>query len=506
MIKKGGLFAAAALVVLLATSHSFSFAPQSQHRCPSSSSSSSSARSAEQDNSQESSINSFSNRRGFLSQVGVVATASASLLLSSSPQQATAVSNDPTRIELSVDTEYMLRALEYFDGDMSKVMEVLIRAPSTEVEIEPPSGTLLDPKVGTKDAILRALSSYNKDPEYAARQISWMKVDKPNWTLDFLLKKRFDIPILSSGPGNAEEIEIVLKDGGSLKYKPMKLESAPLSLSNLEVIAGLAVASYPVGYGLYNFESWQEEKQAKVKKAQMTAKKAAKAKAAAAAKKAKGAPMQKNEKGGKDTTKKSKQVMKGQEAKNSDESLVDVNFDGKSEEWFLSETTLNAKIKKPKIKKKTNVDDAETLDEAIEAYIEVAKIEETEAPPADSNGDASNGSEWFGRDVSESAIMELVEEAEVVMQEIAQQRGYLDNLSPPTPKGQVVIKKSRPVQKGNSFGGYLDSLVQDERMSNQQQGGYLDNLSPPTPKRQATSKKQYVSKKSGSLGSYLDAL
>ena len=148
MIKKGGLFAAAALVVLLAaTSHSFSFVPQGQQqRC-------SSALHAEQDNSSQESSTSVSTRRGFFSQVA--ATASASLLLSASPQQATATdSNEPTRIELSVDTEYMIRVLDYFDGDMRKVIEVLIRAPSTEVEIEPPASRF---DTGAKDAILSAI-------------------------------------------------------------------------------------------------------------------------------------------------------------------------------------------------------------------------------------------------------------------------------------------------------------------------------------------------------------
>jgi len=427
MMQKGGLFAAAALVVLLATSHSFSFAPRSQQRCPS-------ALYAEQDNSQESS--SVSNRRGFLSQVA--ATASASLLLSSSPQQA-AAATEPTRIEMSVDTEYMIQVLDYFDGDMRKVMGVLLRAPSTQVEIEAPARTIFDPKVGPKDAILSALKSID-DPEYASQQASWVKVEKPNRTLDFLLKKRLTLPVPAAGPnGSADEIEIVLKDGGALKYKPMKLETTPVSLSTLEAGVGLAVASYPLAWGLYNFESWQEEQEKKEKKAQMAAKKAAKAKAAAA----KGTK-KKQEKDAQDgTTEKSKKVMKGQEKKKDiDTSQVDVNFDGKSAEWFLSETTLTAAIegKKP----------VET------------KIEETKEPPADANGNVSNGSEWFGRDVSESSVMALAEEAEAVIK----QGGYLDNLSLTASTQQGVSKK--PVAKkkswvvsnksGSSGSSYLDSL------------------------------------------------
>mmetsp|Transcript_12710 Transcript_12710/g.18214 ORF Transcript_12710/g.18214 Transcript_12710/m.18214 type:complete len:430 (-) Transcript_12710:279-1568(-) len=429
MIKKGGLFAATALVVLLATSDSFSFVPKIEQR-------SSSALHAEQDNIQEP-TSSVSSRRGFFSQVA--AAASASLLLSSSPQQAHAVSDKPTRIELSVDTEYMIDALEYFDGDMRKVMEVLIQAPSTDVKIEPPAGTRVD--AGTKEAILSALSAYDKDPEYAARQASWIKVDEPNRTLDFLLKKRYNLSVPSAGPKEVQQIEIVLKDGGSVKYQPMKIDSTPFSLSNLEAGVGLAVASYPVAYGLYNYNSWKEEQESKEKRAKMAAKKAAKAKAKAAAAKAKakGTPKKKKtEKKGKDDTaeKFAKQVMKGQEKKSPkvDNSPVDVNFDGKSEEWFLSEATLKSEIEKTKPK-----------------------------PPATADGDASSESEWFGRDVSESSVMALVEEAETVLQ-VAQQGGYLDNLSPPSTKRQVTSKKQVAAKKafskksGSSFGSYLDSL------------------------------------------------
>jgi hypothetical protein len=491
MMKKGGLFAAAALVVLVATSHSFSFVPQSQQRCPS-------ALNAEQDNSQES--NSVSNRRGFLSQVA--ATASASLLVSSLPQQA-AASTEPTRIELSVDTEYMIRVLDYFDGDMRKVLGVLIRAPSTKVEIDAPSKTIFDPRA-PKDAILSALSSFD-DADFAAQQASWIKVEKPNRTIDFLLKKQFDLPVPGAGPGKAEEVEIVLKDGGSLKYKPMKLEANSVSVSSLEAAVGLAAVSYPLAWGLYNFESWQEEQEKKEKKAQMAAKKAAKAKAAAA----KGTK-KKGEKEAAAGAEKPKKVMKGQDTKKFDESQVDVNFKGNSAEWFLSETALSAKI-----------EGAKTVQtEVEETKKEETNMEVTEEPPADAKGDASNGSEWFGRDVSESSVMALVEEAEtIVMQERAQQGGYLDNLSSPTPsqqvvsKKQVLKKKSWPVQGGKSFGGYLDSLVQEKTVSAQQQGGYLENLSPSQagrvkspPKRQVVSKKQVVGKKSGSLGGYLDSL
>ena len=409
MIKKGGLFASTALVILLATSNSFSFAPQpQQQRC-------SSSLNAGQDNCQEADANNVSTRRGFFSQIA--AAASASLLLSSQPLQAAADTTDnPTRIELSVDTEYMIRVLDYFDGDMAKVMEVLIRAPSTSVEIQPPSTkTLFGLDNGPTEAILNALSSY-KDTEDAARQASWIKVDKPNRTLDFLLKKRYDLSVPSAGPKSSGDIEIVLKDGDSLKYKPMQIQSTPFSLSNLEAGVGLAAVSYPLAYGLYNYESWKEDEDKKIKKAKMAAKKAAKAKAAAA-NKAKGATKKnKKEKATKKSTekKKPKPVMKGQETKKSP--------------------------------KKTGVDESQVNGNVSNTV---------------TNGDASNESEWFGRDVSESTVMAMVEEAEsVVMQDRAQQGGYLDNLSPPSVKQQVikVSKKKVVSKKSSSFSSYLDSL------------------------------------------------
>jgi hypothetical protein len=439
MLKKGGSLCVAGAVaaVLLATSHSFSFAPpqqQQSQRC-------SALSLAEQDDNniiiQElESTNDVTNRRGFFSEIA--ASASASLLLSSSlPQQANAFPDKPTRIEMSVDTEYLIRVLDYFDGDMRKALSVLIRAPSTRVEIDAPARA--------RDAVLNALSSYNEE-EYAVQQASWVKVDKPNRTLELLLKKRYTLSLPSVGSaGNAEQVEIVLKDGGTVKYKPsMKIEKTSLSLSNLEAGIGLVTISYPVAYGLYNYESFREEEEKKLKKAQMAAKKA---KAAAAKKaKAKGSPKKKEKKA---TNDKSKPTMKGQETKKPpiDASVVDVNFDAASKEaeWFQSETALMSKIENDKEK---------------EPEFEWWKNKETspaeEATPAEVDGDSSKGTEWFGRDVSETAVMEL-------MQEVQQQGGYLDSLSksqssqagsPPYKRKQAASKK----KSSSSFSSYLDSL------------------------------------------------
>ena len=446
MLKKGGSLCVAGAVaaVLLATSHSFSFAPsqpQQSQRC------SALSLIAEQDDNiiikELESTNDVSNRRGFLSQLA----ASASFLLSSSlPQQANAFPDEPTLIEISVDTEYFIRVLDYFDGDMRKALGVLIRAPSTQVEIDAPARGGGNGSINPRDAVLNALSSYNEE-EYAVQQASWVKVDKPNRTLELLLKKRYALSLPSVGSAeDAEQVEIVLKDGGTVQYTPMKLERTKLSLSNLEAGIGLAVASYPLAYGLYNYESFREEEEKKLKKAQMAAKKA---KAAAVKKaKAKGSPKKKEKKA--TNVDKSKPTMKGQETKKPpiDTSTVDVNFDAASKEaeWFQSETALMSKIE--------NDEEKEPEFEWWKKNKETSPAEE--ATPADV-ADDTKGAEWFGRDVSETAVMEL-------MQEVQQQAGYLDGLSksqssqgaspPPYKRKQAASKK----KSSSSFSSYLDSL------------------------------------------------
>lgn len=86
-----------------------------------------------------------------------------------------------------------------------------------------------------------------------------------------------------------------------------------INFSNLELGAAAVVASYPLGYALYNYEQKKEEEAAALKKKQMAAKKAAKA---AAAKKSKGTP--KEEDGSSESSEdgeKQPPAMKGQESK-----------------------------------------------------------------------------------------------------------------------------------------------------------------------------------------------
>ena len=67
----------------------------------------------------------------------------------------------------------------------------------------------------------------------------------------------------------------------------VSVKPTSISFSNLELGAAAVVASYPLGFGLYNYEQRKEEEAAALKKKQMAAKRAAKA---AAAKKSEGSP------------------------------------------------------------------------------------------------------------------------------------------------------------------------------------------------------------------------
>lgn len=208
-------------------------------------------------------------RRGFLSKLSA-ATLSAftSFFAPLTSQPSNAVTNDPTRIEINVDTEYLLTVMNYFEGDMRKVLSTIVRSPLTTVEIEPPKYGATGAGYGDmspKDAILRALYTYESPDEYAA-QASWLKVDSPNPWIELLTKKRYelDIPILDAQDGDTK---------GKVRKIVIK-PATTISLSNLEAVVGLAAASYPLAFAKYNFDSWQEEQEKEEKKKMMAAKKA----------------------------------------------------------------------------------------------------------------------------------------------------------------------------------------------------------------------------------------
>jgi len=110
------------------------------------------------------------------------------------------------------------------------------------------------------------------------------------------------LPSIGSGGEKDGQLEVSVKPNS-------------INFSNLELGAAAVVASYPLGYALYNYEQKKEEEAAALKKKQMAAKKAAKAKAAAA-KKSKGTP--KEEDGSLESSEvgeKQPPAIKGQESK-----------------------------------------------------------------------------------------------------------------------------------------------------------------------------------------------
>jgi len=178
------------------------------------------------------------------------ATALFSLAAASDP--AASITVEPTRIELQVETDYLIRVLETFDGDMRKVLSAIVRSPFTSVKIDPPSSN----KEEARDAILRALYSYNAPEDYL-QQARWLKVEQSGSFLGWLTKKRYRItlPTLSTGEDLSTKTAV--------------------SLSNLEAGVAAGVLSYPLTYAYYEYEGYREEQEAKAKKEAAAAKKAA---------------------------------------------------------------------------------------------------------------------------------------------------------------------------------------------------------------------------------------
>ena len=78
-----------------------------------------------------------------------------------------ATTTEKTTIEVSVETDYLVRALDYFGGDMKKTMTAIVRAPTSTIKIEPPESA--------RDDFLRALYPFAEPEEYA-EQINWLGV------------------------------------------------------------------------------------------------------------------------------------------------------------------------------------------------------------------------------------------------------------------------------------------------------------------------------------------
>jgi len=209
-----------------------------------------------------------------------------SALFSSRPAKAAVPITEPTRIELSVETDYLIQVLRFFDGDMRKVLGAVVRSPYTKVQIDPPTRD----ENQARDAILRALYSYDAPDDYV-EQAQWLKLqERENSFLKGLTKKRYTFTLSNESNRNEDNTFTT---------------PATISLSNLEAGGVAAVVSYPVAYAVYQYENYREEQEAKAKKAKFAAKKAA-----AAAKK--------------EGSEKKKKVIKGQAVKKMEEGSNEV--------------------------------------------------------------------------------------------------------------------------------------------------------------------------------------
>jgi hypothetical protein len=162
----------------------------------------------------------------------------ASLVLGTHAAPAIAVTSDSTKIEVNVETDYLVRALDYFEGDVKKTMGAVVRAPGSSVRIDPPQEA--------RDDVLRALYPF-KEPEEYATQAAWVGVTvKPEKSLtDSLTEKKYNV------------------DAGGFS----------IGLSTLDIGLAAVVVSYPFTFGAYQAERAQEEKVAAAKKAAINAKK-----------------------------------------------------------------------------------------------------------------------------------------------------------------------------------------------------------------------------------------
>lgn len=225
----------------------------------------------------------LSRRDALIKTVVAATTAAATTLTNSYPAEA--VTTEPTRIELQVDTEYLVKTLNFFDGDMRKALGALVRSPFTKVQIDPPNSLFTSDRDNARDAILRALYTYDRPDDYIL-QAKWLKVDnkKPSVlrsTISWLTKKRY-------------KFEISGREDVSEKIK--------VSLSNLEIGASVLAVSYPLAFATYRYESYKEAEEAEAKRAAMAAKRAAAAKKKASAEKATGAKKIKGSEGAKEKT------------------------------------------------------------------------------------------------------------------------------------------------------------------------------------------------------------
>lgn len=207
--------------------------------------------------------------------------ASAATFLSSTPTQSANAKEARTTITLDVETDYFIRVLNFFGGDMKRTLGALVRSPYTNVEI-------YSSDKNREDEILRALYEF-EDPDNYVSQASWLKVSSVTsgeMLNDLLNKKRYTFTLFTSEGDGIPETNI--------------------NISNLQLGVTGVVLSYPLAYSYYQYMNYQAEIEQAKKRDLMKQKKAKAAKDKAAKAKAKDknkAKVKKEEKPKKPTTK-----------------------------------------------------------------------------------------------------------------------------------------------------------------------------------------------------------
>lgn len=221
--------------------------------------------------------------------------ASAATFLSSIPTQSANAKEARTTITLDVETDYFIRVLNFFGGDMKRTLGALVRSPYTNVEI-------YSSDKNREDEILRALYDF-EDPDNYVSQANWLKVSSVTsgeMLNDLLNKKRYTFTLFTS-------------EGDGIPEKN-------INISNLQLGVTGVVLSYPLAYSYYQYMNYQAEIEQAKKRDLMKQKKAKAAKDKAAKAKAKDknkAKVKKEEKPKKPTT-------KAKEIKVVDEDLIPV--------------------------------------------------------------------------------------------------------------------------------------------------------------------------------------
>jgi len=286
---------------------------------------------------------------------GMLGGAAASSLVGVNP--ANAAEPLPTRIELTVDTEYLLRCLDFFNGDLNMAIATIARSrQDSEIKVDPPREEL-----GT---VLKAIYT-NKSPQQLEEQQYWLPATivpyQENLWAESWAEKKYRV--------------ITSTENGQVEAFTFNNVQAALAA------AGGVAATYPASYAYYTYQNAEEEKKAAAKRAAIKAKKDAKA-AAAKKKKDKGgggpkgakskSKAKKGDDGAATAAKKKKSKVKGMPKA----VKLSVGEDGE----LYAETPSKTPKKDPSSPSIVGIDTARNAPEVVDAPV-VVKEEPATSPP-----------------------------------------------------------------------------------------------------------------------------